>query len=97
MSEPIQNENLLQIQIQLFNCKYKNNEPTLTLIRETLELLVPTNRTICKEACFTINETGLPTNIKKRLHTTSGVFTIRENKDFLKACEPEIKFLVNKF
>jgi hypothetical protein len=88
MSE--QNENLLQIQLNLFNCKYKNNTPTLILIRETLELLVPTTRTICKEACFTINETGLPVNIKKRLHNTSGVFTIRENKDFLNACEPEL-------
>ncbi len=88
MSE--QNENLLQIHLQLFNCKYKNNAPILTLIKETFELLVPTNRTICKEACFTINETGLPTNIKKILHNTSGVFTIRENKDFLNACEPEL-------
>jgi hypothetical protein len=88
MSEQIQD--LLQIQIQLFNCKYKNNAFTLTLIKETLELLVPTNRTICKEACFTINETGLPANIKKRLHNTSGVFTMRENKDFLNACEPEL-------
>ena len=90
MSEPnqIQIEYLLQLQIQLFNCKYKNNAPILTLIRETLELLVPTNRTICKEACFTINETGLPLHIKALLHNTSGVFTIRENKDFLNACEP---------
>lgn len=85
MSEQI--ENLLQIQIQFFNCKYKNNAPILTLIKETLELLVPTNRHICKEACFTINETDLPLNIKKMLHNTSGVFTIRENKDFLNACE----------
>jgi hypothetical protein len=90
MSEQNQNENLLQIQLNLFNCKYKNNTPALTLIRETLELLVPTNRTICKEACFTINEIGLPVNIKKRLQNTSGVFTIRENKDFLNACEPEL-------
>ncbi len=88
MSEQIQNQ--IDIQIHLFNCKYKNNAPILTLIRETLELLVPTNRTICKEACFTINETGLPLNIKALLHNTSGVFTIRENKDFLNACEPEL-------
>jgi hypothetical protein len=80
----------IQIQIQLYNCKYKNNAPTLTLIKETLELLVPTNRTICKEACFTINETDLPSNIKKILQNTSGVFTMRENKEFLNACEPEL-------
>lgn len=90
MSEQIQIEDPLQMQIQLFNCKYKNNAPILTLIRETLELIVPTNRTICKEACFTINETGLPLYIKAFLHNTSGVFTIRENKDFLNACEPEL-------
>jgi hypothetical protein len=89
MSEKPQNENLLQIQINLYNCQYKNNAPTLTLIRETLEILIPTNRTICREACFTINETGLPSNIKQLLQNTSGVFTIRENKDFLNACEPE--------
>ena len=92
MSEQNQNkpiiEDQIQLQLQLFNCKYTNNAPILTLIRETLELLVPTNRTICKEACFTINETGLPLYIKALLHNTSGVFTIRENKDFLNACEP---------
>lgn len=90
MSEHSPIEEQMQIQIHLFNCsKNKHNTLILTLIRETVELLVPTTRTICREACFTINETNLPLYLKQRLQNTSGVFTIRENEEFLNSCSKQ--------
>lgn len=81
-------EEQLQLRIHLFNCKdrNKNTNILLTLMKETVELLIPTTRTICREACFTIDETNLPLYLKRQLHNTSGVFTIRENSDFLNSC-----------
>lgn len=81
-------EEQLQIKINLFNCKGKNKYSTviLTLMKETVELLIPTNKLICREACFTIDETNLPLFLKNRLQNTSGVFTMRENKEFLNSC-----------
>jgi hypothetical protein len=80
----------LQLQLTLYNCSKinnKNNAPFITIADEVAANLKPTLNTICREACFTINQNLLPLWLKQQLENTSGVFTIRENRDLLKICE----------
>jgi len=80
----------MELQLTLYNCakiNNKNNAPFITIADEVAVNLKPTLNTICREACFTINQSLLPLWLKQQLENTSGVFTIRENIDILKQCE----------
>jgi hypothetical protein len=80
----------MDLQLTLYNCvkiNNKNNAPLITITDEMAVNLKPTLNTICREACFTINQSLLPLWLKQHLENTSGVFTIRENIDILKECE----------
>jgi hypothetical protein len=80
----------MELQLTLYNCaniNNKNNCPLITLADESALILKPTNDTICRESCFTINQCALPLWLKQQLDNTSGVFTIRENIGLLKMCK----------
>lgn len=80
----------MELQLTLYNCakiNNKNNAPLITIADEMAVNLKPTLNTICRESCFTINQSLLPLWQKQQLENTSGVFTIRENIDILKQCE----------
>jgi hypothetical protein len=80
----------MELQLTLYNCakiNNKNNAPFITITDEMAIKLKPTLNTICRESCFTINQCLLPLWLKQQLENTSGVFTIKENIEFLKLCE----------
>ena len=80
----------MELQLTLYNCakiNNKNNAPLITITDQLAVNLKPTLNTICRESCFTINQSLLPLWLKQQLENTSGVFTIRENIDILKECE----------
>jgi len=80
----------MEMQLTVYNCakiNNKNNVPFITITDQMAVNLKPTLNTICREACFTINQSLLPLWLKQQLDNTSGVFTIRENIDILKQCE----------
>ena len=80
----------------------KNNSPYITFISsissdssdssissdssDSSFILKPTSDTICRESCFTLAPL-IPQWLKHQIQNTSGVFTIRENMEFLKKCE----------
>ena len=82
-------ESLYQIQIHLYNCvkiNNNNNSPYITFTEADALQLKATTKTMCREPCFTIGHLNIPQWLDKQLINTSGVFTIRENMDFLKSC-----------
>jgi hypothetical protein len=82
-------QSLYQIQIHLYNCAKINNDnnaPYIAFTEANALQLKATTKTMCREPCFTIGHLNIPQWLDKQLINTSGVFTIRENIEFLKNC-----------
>ncbi len=79
-----------QIQIHLYNCvkiNSHNDSPYIAFTEAVALQLKATTKTVCREPCFTFGHLNIPLWLDELLLNTSGVFTIRENIEFLNCCE----------